>query len=104
LRRSVPIDPAAFAALNLAATSPSTDPGHAAEAADDTARIRTALAALPAAQRRALTLAGLCGRTAKEVSEYEGIPLGTAKTRIRTGMQKLRLVLAEPAGDEAAAP
>jgi RNA polymerase sigma-70 factor (ECF subfamily) len=42
-----------------------------------------------------LILAGLCGRTAKEVSECEGIPLGTAKTRIRTGLQKLRISLDE---------
>ena len=35
------------------------------------------------------------GRTAKEVSESEGIPLGTAKTRIRTGLQKLRISLEE---------
>jgi RNA polymerase sigma factor (sigma-70 family) len=95
LRRSVPIDPASFAALNLTATGTESDPGHAAELADHTTRLRAALADLPGPQRRALVLSGLCGRTAKEVSEYEGIPLGTAKTRIRTGLRKLRLVLAE---------
>jgi RNA polymerase sigma factor (sigma-70 family) len=100
LRRSVPIDPASFAALNLTATGTDSDPGHAAEVADHTTRLRAALADLPGPQRRALVLSGLCGRTAKEVSEYEGIPLGTAKTRIRTGLRKLRLVLAE--GAEAA--
>jgi RNA polymerase sigma-70 factor (ECF subfamily) len=41
-------------------------------------------------QRRALLLAALCGRTAKEISETEGIPVGTAKTRIRSGLLKLR--------------
>ena len=65
----------------------------AAEAHADADRIREALTHLPEDQRRALVLAALCGRTAKEVSEAEGIPLGTAKTRIRTGMQKLRIAL-----------
>ena len=37
-----------------------------------------------------LLLAALCGRTAKEISEVEGIPVGTAKTRIRSGLIKLR--------------
>jgi len=99
MRRSVPIDPTAFAALNLTATGTDADPGRAAELADHATRLRAALADLPAPQRRALVLAGLCGRTAKEVSEHEGIPLGTAKTRIRTGMRRLRLVLADVADD-----
>ena len=33
------------------------------------------------------------GLSAREVSEREEIPLGTAKTRIRTAMQRLRLAL-----------
>ncbi|MGH8985586.1 MAG: sigma factor-like helix-turn-helix DNA-binding protein, partial [Acidimicrobiia bacterium] len=56
-------------------------------------RLVAALARLPADQRRALVLAGLMGRTAREVSEVEGIPLGTAKTRIRTGLLRLRAAL-----------
>ena len=33
------------------------------------------------------------GRTAREISEAEGLPLGTVKTRIRTAMLKLHAVL-----------
>jgi RNA polymerase sigma factor (sigma-70 family) len=55
--------------------------------------LRTALAALPAEQRRALLLAAYLGRTADEIAALEGIPLGTAKTRIRRGMAKLRYEL-----------
>ena len=41
-------------------------------------------------QARAVVLAVIGGCTAAEVSRREGIPLGTAKTRIRTGLRRLR--------------
>jgi RNA polymerase sigma-70 factor (ECF subfamily) len=97
LRRARPVDPETLRGLALEARGPSGEPAAAAEASADASRLRTALSTLPEEQRRALVLAALCGRTAKEVSESEGIPLGTAKTRIRSGMQKLRLALV---GDE----
>jgi RNA polymerase sigma factor (sigma-70 family) len=53
-------------------------------------RLRRALAALPDEQRRALVLAVYGGRTAREISEADGVPLGTVKTRIRTAMLSLR--------------
>jgi RNA polymerase sigma-70 factor (ECF subfamily) len=56
-------------------------------------RLRGALTELPPEQRRALLLAAFHGQTAREVSESEGIPLGTAKTRIRTAMLRLRAAL-----------
>jgi RNA polymerase sigma-70 factor (ECF subfamily) len=40
-------------------------------------------------------MAGIYAMTAQEISVAEGIPLGTAKTRIRSGMAKLRAVLVE---------
>ncbi|MGC0252406.1 RNA polymerase sigma factor [Pseudactinotalea sp. Z1748] len=41
-------------------------------------------------QARAVVLAVVGGCTAAEVSRREQIPLGTAKTRIRTGLRRLR--------------
>lgn len=46
-------------------------------------------------QARAVVLAVVGGCTAAEVGEREGIPLGTAKTRIRTGLRRLRVTLQE---------
>lgn len=56
-------------------------------------QILAALSALPAEQRRAVILASLYGRTAVEISEQESIPVGTAKTRIRAGLIKLRVLM-----------
>src|SRR5689334_5440730 len=56
-------------------------------------RVHRALSALPDEQRRALVLAVYAGRTAREISELDGVPLGTVKTRIRTAMSTLRETL-----------
>jgi RNA polymerase sigma-70 factor (ECF subfamily) len=93
----VPIDPAQLLLL----VSGSADPETSALAGHDAARLRSALASLPAAQGRALVLAGIVGWSASEVAAAEGIPLGTAKTRIRTAMRSLRAQLSpeRPAND-----
>lgn len=51
------------------------------------------LGRLPVDQARAVVLAVIGGRTAAEVAAHEGIPLGTAKTRIRTGLRRLRVAM-----------
>lgn len=53
-------------------------------------RVREALAQLNEPQRMALELAFFSGLTHVEVAERLGIPLGTAKTRIRSALLKLR--------------
>lgn len=59
------------------------------------ARVRTAVATLSDKQREAVELAFYEGHTHVEVSEKLGIPLGTAKTRIRDALNKLRDALEE---------
>jgi RNA polymerase sigma-70 factor (ECF subfamily) len=52
--------------------------------------LRQAMKQLPPEQARAIVMAGVYGMTAMDVARAEGIPLGTAKTRIRAAMGKLR--------------
>jgi RNA polymerase sigma-70 factor (ECF subfamily) len=86
-----PLDPdAVIARLELAERPDehADDPGLA-----ERERLREALATIGAEQRRAVLQAAVLGRTAREIGESEGVPLGTAKTRIRTGLLRLRDVL-----------
>lgn len=55
--------------------------------------LRRALRQLPPEQARAVAMAGIYGMTAREIAVTEDVPLGTAKTRIRYGMHKLRVAL-----------
>ncbi len=91
VRVPVAIDPGALLGYDLESTERS--PGDHADLADDRDRLRVALAGLPEEQSRAVVLAGLLGYTAREVGEIEDIPLGTAKTRIRTALLRLRAAL-----------
>jgi len=90
-RRAVPTDPENFAAS--AHMSLEQNPEDAVQRDDAHAMVRTALRTLSPEQRRAVVLAGAYGRSAFEISEAENIPLGTAKTRIRTGLLHLRSTL-----------
>jgi RNA polymerase sigma-70 factor (ECF subfamily) len=58
------------------------------------AKVREAFGAMAAPQRSALEMAYFEGLTHVEIAEKTGEPLGTIKTRIRTGLLSLRKVLA----------
>ena len=78
-------------------------PSAAAERGEDRTVVRDALRRLPDAQREALVLAYWGGMTADEIAQRSGVPLGTAKSRIRLGMVKLRAEVEELVGDAAPA-
>ncbi len=73
------------------------DPGgDAAERVEDRDLVLGALDRLPDAQREVLVLAYYGGLTQTEIAERLKQPLGTVKTRIRLGLERLREVLKRP--------
>ncbi len=81
------------ALANIATTAPSPD--DAAQTSLERRRILDALQDIPVEQRRCIEMAYFEGYTQEEISERLGEPLGTVKTRMRLGMQKLKVLLAE---------
>ena len=65
-------------------------------------RVQTALKQLPDQQREALELAYYGGFTQSELAERLGEPVGTIKSRMFTGLARLRELLGEPRPGEAA--
>jgi len=66
------------------------DPALQTVLADECAAVRRALEVLPPEQKLAIQLAYFGGLTQQEIANKLGQPLGTVKTRIRLGMQKMR--------------
>lgn len=90
-RRSTPVAPGELELMigaSLAGTPPDGTGGRV-----ETMAAADRLRRLPAEQARAVVLAVVGGCTAAEVAAHEGIPLGTAKTRIRTGLRRLRVAM-----------
>lgn len=69
------------------------DPSESVEAQERREQVGRALASIPEEQRRAIELAYFGGLTQSEIAERLRQPIGTVKTRMRLGMQKLRALL-----------
>lgn len=69
------------------------DPALTAELLDQRRLILAALSQIPQEQRQIIELAYFGGFTQQEIAQRLSQPLGTVKTRIRLGMQKLRVAL-----------
>jgi RNA polymerase sigma-70 factor (ECF subfamily) len=88
LRREQPIDPHTL--VGSLTERDGRSPGLGFE---DSELLRAALRQLPIEQSTSIVLSVFYGLTAKEVAERESIPLGTAKTRIRRGLARLRDIM-----------
>jgi RNA polymerase sigma-70 factor (ECF subfamily) len=71
----------------------SPDLADAAMATYASQRVRHAVSGLPETQRQALELAYFHGHTYRQVADLLGIPEGTAKSRLRLGLQRIADVL-----------
>ncbi len=95
MRRRVPepIDP------EVAATSVEAPSGAGEiEALADQWRLRALLDRLPAAEAELLRLRFYAGFSQSEIAEREDIPLGTVKTRMVSGLRRLREMIEEENG------
>lgn len=63
---------------------------------DDAAQVQAALSELPAEQRQVIQLAYYGGFSHSEISAMLDLPAGTVKGRMRLGLTKLRVSLADP--------
>ncbi|HWO72684.1 MAG TPA: RNA polymerase sigma factor, partial [Dehalococcoidia bacterium] len=81
--------------------APTSDERDVAVVSEERVIVQRALAALPPEQRLAIQLAYFGGYTQQEIAQGLHQPLGTVKTRIRLGLQKLRLLLIEQQGSNA---
>jgi RNA polymerase sigma-70 factor, ECF subfamily len=67
------------------------------ERRDDARQVRLALGELPADQRQVIELAYFGGFTHSQIAEMLGLPAGTVKGRMRLGLTKMRVALADTA-------
>jgi RNA polymerase sigma-70 factor (ECF subfamily) len=80
----------------LTATATPNSGDDSAERAEDRGVILGALAQLSPPQREVIALAYYGGLTQTEIAEQIKQPLGTVKTRIRTGLERLRALVKRP--------
>ena len=71
------------------------DPAQDVQDTFEQARIRKALQQIPTQERMVIELAFWGGMTQREIALHSHSPLGTVKTRLRLGMQRLKPLLQE---------
>jgi RNA polymerase sigma-70 factor (ECF subfamily) len=96
LQRAVPVGPDDSVWLGI--ENNQRAPEAHAEHAEAIERVRAALLVVPLEQRRALVRAAFYGQSASEIADAESIPLGTAKSRVRLGLSRVRDILDREGG------
>ncbi|MEX2245705.1 MAG: sigma-70 family RNA polymerase sigma factor [Dehalococcoidia bacterium] len=75
-------------------------PDEIAEWSMEAEAVREAVRQIPEDQRRTIEMAYFEGLTHVEISERTGVPLGTVKSRLRIGLEKMRAYLRPKVLDE----
>jgi RNA polymerase sigma-70 factor, ECF subfamily len=88
LRREMPWQELPDDRMEQASAEP--QPDEAVSARERGARVRAALAQLPAEQREVVALSYLDGLSHGEIAQRLGVPLGTVKSRMRIAYQRIR--------------
>ena len=96
LRRRRPVALPHEMVAALTPPGPATSVEDAIVTSDLAARARAALTRLPPGQAKAVWLAAFYGHSAQQLAVSEGIPLGTAKSRLGRGLRALRAELSHP--------
>jgi RNA polymerase sigma-70 factor, ECF subfamily len=95
LQRRTPSSGEVLDIAEIQVSSSSVDPLDAAVVSERRAQVRAVLHQIPAEQRLVLELAYYQGLSHSEIAQSTGISLGTVKTRIRLGLNKLRSALGD---------
>ena len=90
--------PPSTTAEEMLEAAPTSEDRDVAVVSEERVIVQRALATLPPEQRLAIQLAYFGGYTQQEIAQGLHQPLGTVKTRIRLGLQKLRMLLLEQQG------
>jgi RNA polymerase sigma factor (sigma-70 family) len=86
-RREAPMDPDQLTRMLVAERDLTAEPAETIATRD---QVQSALRGLPLDQSRPVVLMTFYGLTAKEISERDGVPIGTVKSRVRRGLEALR--------------
>ena len=89
-RGDVGVSDTALASASEQLSDPQSTPERAAQETERTGTVRSALDALPEQQRVLIAAAFFDGYTHSQLAARFGLPLGTVKTRIRSGMLAMR--------------
>ncbi len=93
-RGQPPVDLESISRDSLALTSKGAETAELSDAEDT---VRDALSSLPAPQLETIQLAYFGGYTQVEISAKMNVSLGTVKSRMRLGLERLRLVMSQRA-------
>ena len=101
LRRREALQRATIHSVDRAPSAQDAHGGHDSHdaSAEERERLKKAVAGLPADQRQVIELAYFEGLSQTQIAQRLGEPLGTIKTRVRLGMNKLRQALPVLSGE-----